>query len=116
MQAWVDLAEKHCQYYAMNVNTSCTADPHNEVMGCAGFVGSLGARLKAAGYDYASGEVMAFANNPQSAIDQWINSVWHRIPILSPWTGDMGYGVFRKKRGPGDPITGITRPRYKRSE
>jgi hypothetical protein len=37
--------------------------------------------------------VMAFANNPQSAVDQWINSVWHRIPLLDPWTAEFGYGA-----------------------
>ena len=88
-------AQKHCEYYHMNENTDCTADPHSEVSGCAGFVGDLGARLQAAGYTSRGGygEVMAFLNNPQGAVDTWINSVWHRIPMLDPWTKDMGYGA-----------------------
>jgi uncharacterized protein YkwD len=88
-------AQKHCEYYHMNENTNCTADPHSEVMGCAGYVGDLGARLQAAGYMSRGGygEVMAFLNNPQGAVDTWINSVWHRIPMLDPWSKDMGYGA-----------------------
>lgn len=87
-------AGNHCSYYAMNQgNQMCIADPHGEVMGCAGYVGNLGARIKAAGYTgFGSSEVMAFVNNPMSSVAQWVNTVWHRGPILDPWTADMGYG------------------------
>ena len=88
-------AENHCKYYIDPANDGmCTANPHNEVMGCAGFTGTgPGQRMMAAGYvARGGGEVMAFLNNPKGAIDTWINSVWHRIPLLDPWTGDMGYG------------------------
>ena len=90
-------AENHCKYYIDPANDGmCTADPHGEVTGCAGFTGaSPGARMMMAGYTSrgGSGEVMAFNNDPQRAIDQWINSVWHRIPLLNPWTMDLGYGA-----------------------
>ena len=89
-------AENHCKYYVDPANEGmCTANAHNEVMGCAGFTGAgPGQRMAAAGYmARGGGEVMAFVNNPKSAIDQWVNSVWHRIPLLDPWTGDMGYGA-----------------------
>ena len=86
-------AQAHCDYYAMN-SGECTANPHNEVASCAGFTGEgPGDRMSAAGYDSrGGGEVMAFNGDPDAAIGQWINSVWHRIPILDPWTRDMGYG------------------------
>lgn len=89
-------AENHCKYYVDPANEGmCTANAHNEVMGCAGFTGTgPGQRMAAAGYmARGGGEVMAFVNNPKSAIDQWVNSVWHRIPLLDPWTYDMGYGA-----------------------
>jgi hypothetical protein len=35
---------------------------------------------------------MAFFNDPQRAVDIWVNSVWHRTPLLDPSTGDLGYG------------------------
>ena len=38
-------------------------------------------------------EVMAFSGDPVSAIGQWINSVYHRTPLLSPWLQEMGYGM-----------------------
>jgi hypothetical protein len=85
----------HCSYYAMNsANKTCVADVHSEVMSCMGFTGvSFGTRAKAAGYTgQPASEVMAFVDEPTKAIASWINSVWHRIPILDPWTGDMGYG------------------------
>jgi uncharacterized protein YkwD len=89
-------ATAHCNYYAMYMSGDmCVADPHGEVMSCAGFTGaSPGARSKAAGYTLGGGgEVMAFFNDPQSAVDIWINSVWHRTPLLDPSTGDLGYGA-----------------------
>lgn len=88
-------ATAHCNYYVMyKMGDMCIADPHGEVMSCMGFTGaSFGARDKAAGYTGGpSSEVMAFLNNPQSAVDTWVNSVWHRTPILDPSTYDMGYG------------------------
>ena len=89
-------ATAHCNYYAMYMRGDmCVADPHGEVMSCAGFTGaSPGQRSKAAGYTMGGGgEVMAFFNDPQRAVDIWVNSVWHRTPILDPSTGDLGYGA-----------------------
>jgi hypothetical protein len=86
---------KHCTYYAANAsNMSCIADPHTEVSGCTDFVAaSFGTRETAAGYmGNPSSEVMAFDDNPTSALGQWIDSVYHRTPLLDPWTRDLGYG------------------------
>jgi uncharacterized protein YkwD len=90
-------ALNHCNYYAMNKsNQMCIANAHMEVMsGCVGFTGvNPGDRMKAAGYTSRGGgsEVMAFVDNPMSSVAQWINTVFHRIPILDPWTVEMGYG------------------------
>lgn len=88
-------AQNHCDYYAMNASMSdCIADPHAEVMSCPGYTGAdIGTRMQAAGYTgRGSSEVMAFNDDPARAIQQWVNSVWHRIPILDPWTTELGYG------------------------
>lgn len=90
-------AQAHCDYMAMNRgNRMCTADPHGEVMSCAGFTGAnVQAREVAAGYprNLAYTEVLTtFGNNPVAAVPNWIDTVWHRIPLLDPWTADMGYG------------------------
>ncbi len=73
----------------------CTANAHVEVASCAGFVAAnFNDRMTAAGYKGSPrSEVMAFSGNPASAIGQWINSVYHRTPLLSPWIREMGYGM-----------------------
>jgi hypothetical protein len=90
----------HCAYYAANQKTDagCVADPHSEVAGCTDFVAaSFSNREKDAGYTgQPSFEVMAFSDNGASAVQQWIDSVWHRTPVLNPWTRDFGYGAATK--------------------
>lgn len=87
-------ALNHCGYYAMyTMGDACIADAHTEVSTCMGFYGaSPFDRMMKAGYQGGNSEVMAFVDNPMSAIATWVNSVWHRTPILDPWTADMGYG------------------------
>jgi hypothetical protein len=89
-------AADHCAYYAANQKTDagCIADPHVEVQGCADYVSAqFSGRETAAGYKgQPSFEVMAFSDNGTSSVQQWIDSVWHRTPVLSPWTRDFGYG------------------------
>jgi uncharacterized protein YkwD len=96
VQTIADGATKHCEYYAANsADMMCIADPHSEVMGCMGFTGTnFGARVKATGYTGSPAfEVMAFVNEPTRAVSTWVNSVWHRIPVLSPWVTELGYGA-----------------------
>jgi hypothetical protein len=89
-------ATKHCVYYAANVGSAtCDANAHVEVSGCLDFVAAqFGARETAAGYSgRASSETMAFLDNGAKAVQTWIDSVWHRTPVLSPWVRDVGYGA-----------------------
>jgi uncharacterized protein YkwD len=92
----VQAATAHCMYYQMNnsANPMCTANPHMEVMGCAGFTGQSPIdRMKTAGFTAnGGGEVMAFVNSPERSVQTWVDSVWHRIPILDPTTSMLGYG------------------------
>lgn len=90
-------AQSHCDYGVMNRgNASCTADAHTEISGCPGFTGmDVQSREIAAGYPrmLAYTEVATtFGNNPVAALPNWIDTVYHRIPLLDPWTTDMGYG------------------------
>ncbi|HTL93551.1 MAG TPA: hypothetical protein VL176_14460 [Steroidobacteraceae bacterium] len=99
--ALVKSAQAHCDYGAANAsNASCTPDAHTEVMGCTGFTGAMvAAREVAAGYPMAMAytEVATtFGNNPVAAVPNWIDTVFHRIPLLDPWTMDMGYGGAAK--------------------
>ncbi len=88
-------ATNHCNYYSGNrAMAMCVSNPHAEVMGCPMFTGaSFANRMTAAGYRGSPAfEVMAFVNNGTGSVQMWIDSIWHRTPVLSPWTLDMGYG------------------------
>jgi len=86
----------HCNYYTTNQGSAtCQASSaHNEVSGCPQFTGAdPGTRIKAAGYGGNGwSECMAFLGNPAGAVKTFIDSVYHRTPVLSPWYRDMGYG------------------------
>lgn len=86
-------ATLHCTYYSSNTG-SCIADPHTEVAGCNNFVAEdFWTRATSAGYTGSSAfENMAYSGNAHSAVQQWIHSVWHRTPLLSPWITQFGYG------------------------
>jgi hypothetical protein len=89
-------AQNHCDYYTTNQGSStCQASsPHDEISGCPKFTGAdPGARIKAAGYSGNGwSECMAFLGDPAGAVKTFIDSVYHRTPVLSPWYRDMGYG------------------------
>jgi uncharacterized protein YkwD len=89
-------SQKHCEYYQQNkADKTCIANAHEEVETCPGFVAkSFATRMTEAGYQGSPrSEVMAFSGEPASAIAQWVNSVYHRTPLLSPWIREMGYGA-----------------------
>ncbi len=98
-------ATDHCNYYVANFSNQamCESDPHVEVMGCSMYVAAqFYDREKAAGYKGLQAfEDMAFVDNGQESTQQFIDSVWHRIPILSPWVRDMGYGAAMGSAGCG---------------
>jgi len=86
-------AQNHCDYYVQNEG-DCVASPHNEVEGCAGFTGvNPGDRTSAAGYSSRGGsETMAFSGDPERAVTMFIDSVYHRTPILDAWMRHLEYG------------------------
>lgn len=105
----VQSAQAHCDYQQTNKgNAMCMADAHSEVMGCTGFTGrDVQSREVAAGYPRALAytEVAnTIGNNPMAAVINWVDTVYHRIPLLDPWTVDMGYGG-----GPGCDVIDIGR-------
>lgn len=88
-------AERHCAYYASNRSMSrCVANPHGEVSDCPMFVAeSFANRMRMAGYTGSPAmEDMHFLNNGAGAVQGWIDSVYHRTPVLNPWIRDVGYG------------------------
>jgi hypothetical protein len=90
-------AQSHCDYKAMNrSNAACTADAHSQIRGCPGFTGvDVQSREIAAGYprNLAYTEVaLTYGDNPDLAIPGWLVTPFHRIPMIDPWTTDMGWG------------------------
>jgi hypothetical protein len=88
-------AQNHCNYYTTNQGSATcqAASAHSEIAGCPQFTGAdPGARIKAAGYTGMGwAECMAFMDDPAGAVKTFIDSVYHRTPVLSPWYRDMGY-------------------------
>lgn len=84
-------ARSHVQYMARHGMLS-----HVEQRGAGGFTGeSVKARVKAAGFSVKSAsyfEVVSMGNSWIQAIDEWMNSVYHRLPFTVPvWTA-VGFG------------------------
>jgi hypothetical protein len=114
-------AQNHANYDLLNHGdpSAWAAGPHGEVVGKPGFTGeSSGARALAAGYPWAAGwEVMNYLDDSARSVDDLMNSVYHRIGILT-WTHQyLGYGHGRSAaeavdvidfgRGATEPISTI---------
>ena len=92
-------AQKHAQFY---VDHKASYDkkalsPHSEDAGFGdGFGGAdPSARAAAAGYSNpAVVEVMAFTGSTAAALQGWLDTVYHRLPLVNPITNEYGYGQF----------------------
>lgn len=90
-------AQAHASFYVAHKAKYDKAglSPHKEDASFgAGFTGvDPSARAKAAGYpNPAVGEVMAFTGSPAGAIAGWIETVYHRVPLVHPGLSEWGYG------------------------
>lgn len=57
----------------------------------------FGDRAAAAGYGgQATGEVMAFSGSAPAALQGWLDTVYHRFPLIHPRTKEYGYGQAAK--------------------
>lgn len=88
-----EAAAAHCAYYVAN-RGACIGSPHRQVEGCKNFRAvRFSDRMRQAGYTgHPAYEAMTYLGAGARAVDKWMDSVWHRIPILSPWVSDVGYG------------------------
>lgn len=89
-----EAARLHAAYVTLNQSG---ADPHSEVVGKPGFTGAnVQDRLKAVGYAVnSSTEVIGFSlqfpNPDTSAIDNLINTVYHRSAMMMQNLTDVGF-------------------------
>ena len=67
-------------------------------------------RCTAAGYTgFASSEVIAFEGTPAGALKGWIDTVYHRLPLLDPTTTEIGYGSVTSGNTSCDTIDSASR-------
>lgn len=90
-------AQNHADFYAAHKSQydKTKTSPHDEVASFGSdFTGKgPGDRASAAGYaNPAVFEVMAFTGSPSGAIAGWLETVYHRLPLLHPQTSEYGYG------------------------
>ncbi len=90
-----EAAQKHCECYVAH-SGEWTISPHSENPSwgepCRGE--SMIERIDAAGGSTGAGasEVIAFETTPTRAVDGWMDTLYHRVPILDPSARFCGYG------------------------
>ncbi|MFT7580023.1 MAG: hypothetical protein ACI9MR_001690 [Myxococcota bacterium] len=98
-EAIIDAATAHCEYYVANPGPfDGGLSPHNEQDGLDGYTGAgFGERMRTAGYTgQPLFEIMAFVDDPIISVDEWVATLYHRIPYVVPNAYEMGYGAARE--------------------
>jgi hypothetical protein len=94
--ALLSAAQNHANYDLLNYNDSSAwvNGPHGEVVGKPGFTGThSGDRAVAAGYPWNAGwEVMGYVDDPTRSVDGLMETVFHRVVMLTPSHQYVGYG------------------------
>jgi hypothetical protein len=96
-------AQRHARYLAAHDQERET-NPHAEQPGTALFSGaSPGDRARFFGYVLGTDEVINFTDRAEMAVAGWMDTLYHRIPLLHPGSREMGYGLG----GSGDSLTDV---------
>ena len=94
-------AANHALYYMLNAPDPALQGMglHDEQPGRPGFTGAdMETRITAAGYGGRWNESMALLGDPVAAVDAFMATVNHRLPILDPGFTETGYGGGRAGR------------------
>jgi len=94
-EAVSDAAQNHADYLWLNMPLAHS--PHAEDPALPGYTGTApDARLAAAGVDLAAatplGEVIAWQPRSVAGVAVWLETVYHRLPLLRPEATAIGYG------------------------
>lgn len=105
-------AQAHASFYDHNRlrYARSSLSPHEELRAWPGFTRSnVLARDMSFGYDgVGASEDMAFGYPLRAALAVWMDSVFHRIPILDPGTNLMGFGLAgASQSGGGRPVSNM---------
>ncbi len=93
LQPALDIAsQSHAEYMATNGLLTHQQDSRDE-----GYTGEwVWDRAERAGYDWPANtlmsEVVSVGYGPSGAVDGWVNSVYHRIPFVTPDIREVGFG------------------------
>ena len=91
-------AQAHADYYGRYADEykKSGLSPHQQNPDWTdGYTGtSVGDRCSHAGFDGGwLWEVMAFMSDPHGSIDGWMDTLYHRVPLIHPNTESYGYGI-----------------------
>lgn len=88
-----DAAQAHAEYLTQHFDPA-GLNPHFEDPSLPGFTGQdPGVRMNAAGYSGAPmSEILTFIGNPELAVREWRDTVFHRFPLIHPDALEIGYG------------------------
>lgn len=89
-------ASAHADYIVTNKDDPAVngLGAHNEKNGTNGFIGATSSdRALFFGYKNNVAEEIHFLADPTAAVDDLINSVFHRFPLIHPDAIDLGYGI-----------------------
>jgi uncharacterized protein YkwD len=83
----------HARYLAANP-AQADRNAHGETQGTPGYFGATpGQRVSYYGYAGGSAEVIHFTDKAEEAVDGWMDTLYHRLPLIHPGNGEMGYGL-----------------------
>jgi hypothetical protein len=86
-------AAAHARFLVLHADFRA-ADPHREAQDRVGFTGeTAGARARFFNWNGSVSEVIHFEMTAEEAIDGWMESLYHRIPLIAPSTSRGGYAV-----------------------
>lgn len=91
-QSHADFVAKHMENFELTGMTVHDEDPD-----WSGFTGvKFSDRLKHFGYPFSNGwEIIAFYDDPRLSVIAWLETLYHRVPIVHPNSLQIGYGGAR---------------------
>ena len=99
-----EAAQMHCECYVVHLADYSEMSPHSEKSSwpepCRGE--SATDRIAASGGSTGRGvtEIIAYLMTPTLAVDGWMETLYHRLPILDPTARECGYGDVIEGGGP----------------
>lgn len=86
-------AAGHARYLAQNP-AQIDLNAHGQTAGTPLFFGTNpGERVQYYGYGGGAAEIINFTDRAEDAVDGWMATLYHRLPMIYPGNTEMGYGV-----------------------